>query len=35
MKKTLSGGIDLHPEAAKANGLMLKVVVMRVGFYIH
>jgi hypothetical protein len=30
MKKTASGGIESGPEAAKANGLMLKVVVMRV-----
>jgi hypothetical protein len=30
MKKTASGGLDPSGEAAKANGLMLKVVVMRV-----
>jgi len=33
MKKTLSAGIDPNPELARANGLMLKVVVLKVCFY--
>jgi hypothetical protein len=31
MKKSFTGGSDGSPESAKGNGLVLKVVVLRVG----